>query len=350
MAGVFVIQEMQAIGGTVEENASGDRFVWSAKNRNIPKRPWSLPTELRVVRTDYPSARQASAQVLGPKREPSTLEGRWDDRYNTPGYAKAEYDRFQAMVNRGNPVRVTFQELTFDCLVQRFEPQYHRADFIEYSITLDNYGPQNEQEPTRAPETIPSTDQAYDDTSFVTQAALETHRLAPSSSLIAGKKKEIDDLLKSASENLNKLGDSISTRKGVLKPIGEFSKTATMFRMVGGDASNVINKLVSVRADVELTVRTAISVLNFEAWSRTLRTQMRILKGQSDRSARNMEKRAAAPATGFYRPRAGESLYHVSRKVYGTPHGWRSIQERNRLTSLRLTGEELLIIPERSAG
>jgi nucleoid-associated protein YgaU len=350
MAGVFVIQEMRAIGGRVEENADGARFVWSVKNRNIPKRPWALPTELRKVRTDYPSARQGSAQILGTKRGPSTLEGYWDDRYVSPGYAKAEFDRFQKMVDRGNPVRVTFQELSFDCLLEHFEPKYHRAEYIEYSFTLDNYGPQNESEQTRMPETIASADQAFDDTSFVAQAALETNRLAPVSKMAAGLKKDVDGFLTTISENLDKLAGSITTRRGVLKPIGEFSKTATMFRMVGGDASNVINRLISVRSDVEMIVRTGVSVLDFEAWSRGLRTQMRILRGQSDKAANNMEKRAAAPAVGYYRPRAGEHLYHISRKVYGTPHGWRTIYARNRLTSLRLTGEETLIIPERGPG
>jgi hypothetical protein len=45
--------------------------------------------------------------------------------------------------------------------------------------------------------------------------------------------------------------------------------------------------------------------------------------------------------------RQGESLYAISRKFYGTPHAWRLIYDRNHLTSVTLTGDEILIIPER---
>jgi nucleoid-associated protein YgaU len=122
-----------------------------------------------------------------------------------------------------------------------------------------------------------------------------------------------------------------------------------MLRIVGGDASGVIDSLVSVRADVELGIRNAMTVLDFEAWSRGLRSQMQLLRGTTNDAAAKMEERAFAKAVGIYRPRAGESLYKISNQVYGTPFAWKVIYERNGLTNMRLDGTELLIIPERSA-
>jgi len=348
MASLFVIQEMRATGGPPQENPDGERFEWTAKRRSIPKRPIELPWEMRKVRTDYGGAKEPSVQLLGRARGPTTIEGRWDDRYNYDGFAKAERDRFQSMADRGNPVRVSFDADAYICIVEKFVPRYHRRDYIEYSITLDNYG-EPTAEANASPTTVSTPLQDLDDASFITQAALQTHADGPITAFVSGLDTTISQALGSASQHLDEISAAIDARQGALQPITEFAKLATMMRIVQGDASNVLTSLVGVRADVELGVRNAISTLDFECWSRGLRGQMRLLKGKTIESSSGLEERSDAKAVGFYRPRAGESLYRVSAQVYGTPHAWKPIYERNGLRSMRLTGDELLIIPERSA-
>lgn len=357
MAGsVFTIAELGPNGA---ENADGEIFAWTAGialsteggARAIPKRPWNLPGKQRVVRTDYPGARKASAQVLGPKHEPSTLEGRWDDRWNFAGYAIAERDRFEAMCQRGNPVRVSFETEVYDCIITDWNFEFHRGAYIKYSFTIDNYGrPGAPVGAAVAESTVPSAIQAFDDTNFLAQAAMDTHKGAPASAISGTSRSTVDTTLRSMSANLNKLADVLDTRSGILKPIGEFKKTATMFRMVQGDASSVIGALVSARADTELGIKTAMNVLDFECWSRDMRYQSRLLMGQSAAAALGMEERGAPKGIGIYRPHAGESLYAISRRFYGTAHSWRLIYDRNGLATMRLDGTERLIIPERGVG
>jgi len=95
-------------------------------------------------------------------------------------------------------------------------------------------------------------------------------------------------------------------------------------------------------------VQSAIGVLTFEDWSRSLRYTARVTMYQGLAGERSSAERAQPDAKHLYRPHAGESLYAISRRFYGTPFAWRLIYERNALTSFTLTGTETLIIPERA--
>lgn len=126
-----------------------------------------------------------------------------------------------------------------------------------------------------------------------------------------------------------------------------FTRLATQFRAVRAGAFDARVTLATVRADVNLAVATAMGVLDFEDWSRSLRFMARIAMGQAHNGNLASTQRAQPDAKRLYRPNAGESLYQISRKFYGTPHAWRLIYERNSLSSFQLTGSETLIIPER---
>jgi hypothetical protein len=63
-----------------------------------------------------------------------------------------------------------------------------------------------------------------------------------------------------------------------------------------------------------------------------------------------MEERASPRAERLYKPSEGEHLYRISKKFYNTPLAWRLISERNHLKVMKMTGDEVLIIPERGAG
>jgi nucleoid-associated protein YgaU len=70
----------------------------------------------------------------------------------------------------------------------------------------------------------------------------------------------------------------------------------------------------------------------------------------ADEAERDMRTRAKASPRAIHRPYAGESLYRISERYYGTPSAWRRIYEANNLSSLVLAGTEELLIPEASAG
>lgn len=101
MPATLLIEE-QRVGGP------GAEFEWTPENRALPLGAWELPVVQRSVRHEYPGATEPSEQVLGPAYEPMTLSGVWDDRYMGAGAALEEWRDFEAMVKRGNRVRLSF--------------------------------------------------------------------------------------------------------------------------------------------------------------------------------------------------------------------------------------------------
>jgi len=126
-----------------------------------------------------------------------------------------------------------------------------------------------------------------------------------------------------------------------------FSRIATQFRSMRGLASDMLVRLAPIRADLDMTERTAASVLDFEDWSRSLRYTARVTAGSSIDGDAAATEHAEPNAVRLYRPQAGEHLYAIARKFYGTPHAWKLIYERNSLHTFVMAGSETLIIPER---
>lgn len=359
--GTFVIQELKQLesGGFVNDD-QGERFVWTADRtppdsvvggaRAAPLKPWPMPLKQRTERTDYPGARAPTEQILGPAWQPFTLTGKWDDRYNFAGYAIKELARFEAMVSRGNLVLIQFLSQEFHALITDFVPEYRREWDIGYSFTVSNHGrPQGFDLSSRAPATVRTQDKAVDESAVIAKALASWHqdnapRVATSGSSVTSVTASLKDL----DAHINTIADSIDTRRGVLKPIGDFKKTASLFRIVAADATGILTNLQAVRSDTELSFLTAKGVLDWEAWSHGTRFQTRVLLGQANAAAKDMDERDAPTPVKVYRPFRGQSLYGVSRAVYGTPHGWRDIQQRNHLTGFTLDGTEELIIPERT--
>ena len=117
-AGVFTIAELRRVAGATAVPADGERFTWSAGPqmpdparggaRAAPLGSWNLGMSVAHVRTDYPGSRSASFQVTSVRRKQFTLSGKWDDRWNYPGYAISEMGRMEAMLTRSNLARFQF--------------------------------------------------------------------------------------------------------------------------------------------------------------------------------------------------------------------------------------------------
>lgn len=357
--GNFIITEIPPDG------SPGDRFEWSADRRAptgrggaraCPIQPWQLAGKLRTVRTDYPGARKPSEQVLGPQKMPFTLTGKWDDRYNRSGefadggYAIAEMRRFEALCERGNPCRFQYLSIVRDGLITEWDLSYMREWFIPYKFTVSVHdNPAAPSDSSRVPETTETPSSLFDKLDAAVQAMLEVHNRIPASQLGGTLADDMHSDLTDVAAQRESLGATLDNRElnPPEKPTDAFLRLATQFRQVRGGAFNVLVRLAGVRSDVELTTRTALSVLSFEDWSRGMRFMARIAMGQGLKGDRESTKRAAPDAQRLYRPQRGESLYAISRKFYGTPHAWRLIYERNALRTFQLLGTETLVIPDR---
>lgn len=352
-AGVWTMTE-------IRRGQDGERFEWTADTsppsgargggRCAPLRGWTIGGQQRKVRTNYPGARTPSTQVLGPVFKPQTINGKLDDRYNYPGFAVEEMRRLEAVCERGSFVRMQFQDQAFIVLIDDWDFDYRRDWDIGYTLTLDVQCRSDEFTlADRSPPTVLSVSNLFDDVDMAIQSALEIDSEAPRS-LLAG------DLGEVAAASVTEMAVSREALGGTLdnrelippeKPTDGFTRLATQFRQVQAASFGALVALAEVRADVNMVTQTVMGVLDFETWSRSLRFAARIAFGSALLGDRAATERADPDAIRLYRPQEGESLYSVARKHYGTPHAWRLIYDRNALTSVTLTGDEILIIPER---
>jgi hypothetical protein len=368
---VFTIIELKrqgAITPGASDAGTGERFDWTAGYRQAkdltkggaracPIKPWPLSGQMRTVRTDYPGARTPSEQVLGPQHDPFALHGRWDDRYNFQGYAVEEMRRFEAMCRRGNLVRFQFQGQVFEGLIKSWRFQYKMNWLIEYEFQVSVHLRTGEDDLTdRSPETTPTPSEDFDKINVGVQAAADAHDTAPKNaiggSIFTGSTSALDALI----NNRDVLGQTLDqhdigpTATLDTRAQNPFKRIATQFRAVASSSAALAAVTTDARSDTSLGLRTPLSVLGFESWSRSVRFITRTVLRAATIAAQNADSRDEPTATRLYRPHAGESLYAISRQFYGTPHAWRLIADRNRLRTFQLDGTELLIIPERGQG
>jgi hypothetical protein len=359
--GVFTITELRR--ARTSGGLDGERFEWTSDEqivagsrggaRACPIRPWPFAGEQRMVRTDYTGSKYPSFQMLGPSRTPVQLSGKWDDRYNFPGYAVQEMRRFEQVCERGNLVRFQYQGQAVEGIIKTWNLDYHRDWDIRYQFTVDVAGRTEDREISdRSPPTNPSPAQTFDQVDLAVQSALEAHNEAPLPQLGGTLAFDTEGdlvLLADARLSLSLTLDNQDLAPAE-RPLDAFTRLATQFRQVQAAAGDLISNLFDVRADVNLTVQTPIATLDFESWSRSLRFTARAALLSARRGDQYAAERADPKVQRVHAAQEGESLYAISERYYGTPWAWHLIADRNRLTKFTLTGDELLIIPERGEG
>ena len=358
-------------GGGAEPPGFPIVFEWTAANRNIPERPWTFGIKQRTMRTDYPGGDDPTEQVLGPNFTPFTLTGRFDDRYNPlaaanpdlgpeanreviNGYARAEMERLETLVRRGNPVRITFENITIQGIITDLEFQYMRRSLVRYSFTMSPHhrAPVGFFSIRRSPRGVLNADQLRDDVSRVLNAMLERHARAPVARISGDLYIDVDQGVRNIQSLIERVNDSIEQRN-----VSETREANLALLEIGSrflevvTAANDIKNMFRDRTTLNSLDfdDSAIDVLNFNVWAKYMSSLAREMIVVANRSASQVAERAEPRALALYRPSSGEHLYEISTRFYQTPYSWQLIYERNGLTSTVLNGSELLIIPESTA-
>ncbi len=360
--GTFILTELR-IDGDPSTADDGDRFEWTADARSptpfngnagggaraCPLKPWTLGGEQRTVRTDYPNARIPSEQVLGPRKMPHSFRGRFDDRYNGSGYALFEMRRLEAMFERGSMVRIQYGPLAFEGIPSNWKFDVQRLWDIDYEFQVSIHNRADESDRERVPTTPPSVTVLLDRLDVAVQAMLDADSLAPRHTLAGSLADDVTSELVDSVNVRERLASTIDQRDVAPpeSPIDAFTHIATQFRNARASSYNLLLRLAAVRSDLDMSVQTAMGVLDFEDWTRSLRFAARIAMGSALQGDRFATERSEPDAVRLYRPQQGEHLYNIARKFYGTAHAWHLIYDRNSLRSFKMDGTERLIIPER---
>lgn len=361
--GAFVIRELRQVGGVLmpaQDPDGGEVLEWFADTvpvgatggrRSAPLKPWDIGGKMRGPMTYYGGARTPSRQVLGPEWKPQSFRGSFDDRYNFPGYALDMKRRFEALAERGALVRITFETEAWEGYLDDWDLTYQRAWDIPYRFVFTPQGrPQDRSLADRSPATVPSISTSFDDLDVAVQALLDTHQGAPSNDLAGTIADDALAQLSGMAVQRDDISTSLDAGDFSGAPTSQLRQLATKMRAVHGFASDLIANLADARADNDLVTLSAIRMLDFEDWSRSLRYQARVAMGQARLSSNDLEERSDGHADRLYRVQAGENLYQLSTRFYGTPHAWGIIADRNDLSTYLLEGGEVLMIPERGQG
>ena len=372
----FIIEEINTLGGARPVDGF-QKFVWTAKNRNIPLRPWTFGVTQRTIRTDYPGADDPTEQMLGPNFTEFTLTGKWDDRYNPVldfdlnnpddlaiirnrdgpgarslqgGYAELEQFKFENMVRRGNQIRITFERLTSLGVITNCDFEYRRDWDIGYTFT---FSPHHRQPGgffalKRSPRSVLNATQLREEVAELVDEALAIHDDAPQSRITGTTFATVDVLVDTYITQLASI--DLSIEKRLLTPEVEANSSllrlAAYFFSMATTSVNLIDALEKLDSSEALDFESGIGQLNYDVWARGLMDTARKIVVSSQRAASQLQQRAKPGALALYSPPSGQSLYEVSNRFYGTPHNWRLIATRNNLDSLILDGTELLVIPE----
>lgn len=349
-AGVFRVEEQ---GGKREKFAwvSGTVPAPGSQNggaRACPQGAWSIEAMLQTNRTEYPGATSPSEQVLGPRQEPQTFAGVFDDRYNYNGYAVETMRAFEDMCRRGTRVSVSFQAQAFIGIITRWKFDYKRSSEIGYEFTVSVHKRIEWVDHKPAENTTKTTIKSVTAVDEAVQKSLDELFAAKRGSM-SGVEQSTREFMSAVSGARDSLIDTVDQQSinAADNPVVALKRIASAARLVRSSAHTVALGLAGARSDLNVTTKSALSVLDFEVWSRSMRASARLVMGESLAAAEAADERVDPEVKRLYRPFAGESLYSISTREYGTPHAWKIIADRNSLETMTLTGEEILLIPER---
>jgi hypothetical protein len=321
-------------------------FGWTAKAKTIPVN-WAFGIEARTHRVDMPGSSEPVEQVLGTHFTQAPWTGKWDDRWAGTGYAKEARLKMEALVASCSPVKVEHDGLNFIGIIKRASFTVRKPWLIEYSIELSPHFRDGEQrKDSYGARSAPPQDYTLQVEQIAAQMAA-VHRGAPQRYMIDifGL---VDLLMKRIASRVSSMKAVVSTRvlSGAAESlVSSAAKVVSDLKDMRSSAMETRTLLAGAKSTVDLYFEDTLIAAEYDTWARGMATEGRKLALIAAEAAREIEKRITGNVQALYRPQAGESLYAIATRFFGTPSAWRQIAELNNLDEMELTGTELIAIP-----
>jgi hypothetical protein len=359
----FTIQELSSQTG----NAGANSLVLAG--RALPHRPYRLSGEMRAESTWYPGRPAATLQMLGAKENESTIGGWWKDRFIKPttdfgttvqpsGIAEANgvqvadvmaLAKFvDAIRRRGQLIEVTWDELTRQGYLRKFEQNWHRREDLEWEITFEWIS----QEKTLPPVGF-HTQFSQSDLLANLQTALtsiQAAAIAPFQTIEA-----FNNAIDVATSQLSDAVDSIANASAniataALSPVDAARRTLSALNSIVDGSNEIIDAVQNVPPLA--LINSPIDVLGegdallASSFGRGL-----IRSAQNSRSiaADNIDQfRVQAEqqdVIAVFTARDVQDLRSISTQFYGTQEEWKRIMQFNGLSTSQLTAGEVVFVP-----
>lgn len=395
----------QGPGGTslvIEELGVSEPRTITLKGRAMPYREVEWPVEQHSRLTWYPGNPRATQQILGPREEGTTFEGKWKDRFMLdaiqigPGNALAEIidpfgivptdapktaeqavQLFHGLCRAGTEVRVQWLSEVRIGILKRFVPTYDRAQDVAWEMEFEWHS-RDDQVQLRAAEELPSLSDlqnlmnAIDDLMDAIPLFIDTVNafVARTVSLIDEIRETLTtfvDLLRIAETLVNLPNTLVGAINNAANQLNE--DCTELIRRIGGPRSQATEAAPEVlqpkqdptsrsastsgsaSADGRVPVSSTVTqTAKWDAWRKGLVTGTQRLRGLVFKVQRSIQRRVQPNTTRLVTAREGTTTYAVSRRFYGTPDFAGFLSAANQLPNANVPAGFRLRIPPRPIG
>lgn len=351
---VFTIQEI-----------TGEKRLLGLMGRALPYRPFSLDTEQRVELTWLPGVTEATATVLGPKEEETTINGFWKDKYLGDNSTGSDFTFNGAPITTVRDARDVIDELCRSGvllevqwldekrwgLLKKFAKQWHNEHDLEWSITFAwiSRGEQN-----GPPLFVAEVDMTDAVTAFSEANSGLRGVSLPKLNLNLGFVNGLSDIANSINDSILNIEDSVinvgqqvtqasNAVKGIIATCSGIADEAKLMRDYVCQTSS---SAISSTPKEDMTAEERIEA---EQWRSDMLAATRKMLSVAVQMREAFIKRIQGDLAGRYIARDGEDLRDVSQAFYKTPFEWRRIMIFNELESAELTAGQIVLVPRVNA-
>lgn len=323
----------------------------------MPHVPFKFGGEQKIVKDYYPGNSEPTVQILGPREDDITINGRLkakllkaqgDRKETLRTFPEEMQELITAMRVRGNLVRITMGEFQRFGFIQKDEYDVKTRADIKYRITFSiiGFNPPSDCKILNTARTIP-----VDINKELIQSVInfQASRTAIPEGMPRSLADQLRDAINTVAENINlvtdfvdavltevdDLGSAISRALGLIKNarsnISQFQRRIGAFDplgQVGTSAGSGISVAYTNAAFIQSSLFSAFSLLGFLA---LLADQLRRI-AETDPLAR-------------HRVQEGDTLQQLAIKFYDDSSQWKTIFDHNKLTDVELVNGAILEIP-----
>ena len=335
------------------------------RGRGLPYRPFTLRGKQRISLDWYPGNPQATANVLGPEEQSTTINGMWKDIFIGVGGAnavtlnnvqvrsvKALVPIIDSMRREGQEVEVTWDATIRRGFIEEVEIKWQNIHDVEFQISFIwvSLGEATVPVTVATPFTVADVFHVFESMFFGIDGLLGL--VFPPFPVSLAYLAAIDVPMKRIESAINTIaGANSNTANGVAPPADSVRRvisgcnsiiesTKDLDSIVASNPSGAINQAVALY-NQDSTQR-----LQASQYTQGIYAQTRAIRSAAASRRAVFLKSIDSQLLAIYTARENDDLRSVSMHYYNTPYEWRMLMLFNNLTTSGLVPGQQLMVPK----
>lgn len=379
---------VNTVSAFVIKELSGDEREVRLVGRALPYRPFELSTSQRLDVTWYPGFAEATSTVLGAQEDPTTIDGKWKDKFisseiegvavggvpapnvtfpiteNGQGVqnVRQAVQLFDDICRKGQLLEVTWDEQARRGHLRKFVKRFSNVHDLEWTMEFDWIS-----RAEAVPPAIVTTEESFSDIASAFRLDFDfvlSASIPPPFPLTLDFQVGLDLRLDATAGLVSATADlTASLSVGAISPVDSARRMAAV---CDGMIANLNDTLDFIRSNPPISVRfrgravagggsPALLTATFtdqivaaRYFNDMERANLRMRRTATFRRAA-LSRQAGEDIRAIYTAREGEDLRQVARRYYGDADQWTSILKFNGLRSPALRAGMVLLIPNPAA-